>query len=94
MVPRHRPTSATQVTFLGPLSPLTAAVVGWAALGQTLTPVQLAGMALAFGATVAGQLRPGGGPSAPRTPRRAATEPAPVHAPRTVAATPAPARHG
>ncbi|HLL34410.1 MAG TPA: EamA family transporter [Streptomyces sp.] len=50
--------TATQVTFLGPLSPLTAAVVGWAALGQTLTPVQLAGMALAFGATVAGQLAP------------------------------------
>ncbi|MGC0403292.1 putative blue pigment (indigoidine) exporter [Streptomyces sp. SAI-126] len=47
--------TATQVTFLGPLSPLTAAVVGWAALDQTLTPVQLAGMALAFGATVAGQ---------------------------------------
>jgi len=47
--------TATQATFLGPLSPLTAAVVGWAALGQTLTPVQLAGMGLAFGATVAGQ---------------------------------------
>ncbi|GGR65729.1 ABC transporter permease [Streptomyces humidus] len=56
--------SATQVTFLAPLSPLTAAVVGWAALGQALTPVQLTGMALAFGATVAGQLgagRPGAG---------------------------------
>ncbi|MCT7353110.1 EamA family transporter [Streptomyces sp. 15-116A] len=51
--------SATQVTFLGPLSPLTAAVVGWAALGEALTPVQLLGMALAFGATVAGQLRTG-----------------------------------
>ncbi|KOG32432.1 EamA family transporter [Streptomyces resistomycificus] len=50
--------SATQVTFLGPLSPLTAAVVGWAALGQALTPVQLVGMALAFGATVVGQLGP------------------------------------
>ncbi|MEV5544616.1 EamA family transporter [Streptomyces sp. NPDC052309] len=50
--------SATQVTFLGPLSPLTAAVVGWAALGEALTPVQVAGMALAFGATVAGQLAP------------------------------------
>ncbi|SMQ16322.1 probable blue pigment (indigoidine) exporter [Streptomyces sp. Ag82_O1-12] len=47
--------AATQVTFLGPLSPLTAAVVGWAALGQALTPVQLVGMGLAFGATVAGQ---------------------------------------
>ncbi|QIJ62701.1 EamA family transporter [Streptomyces sp. JB150] len=50
--------TATQVTFLGPLSPLTAAVVGWAALGQALTPLQLGGMALAFGATVAGQLAP------------------------------------
>jgi probable blue pigment (indigoidine) exporter len=50
--------AATQVTFLGPLSPLTAAIVGWTALGQALTPLQLAGMALAFGATVAGQLRP------------------------------------
>jgi probable blue pigment (indigoidine) exporter len=57
--------TATQVTFLGPLSPLTAAVVGWAALGQTLTPVQLAGMALAFGATVAGQL--GARPTAGRS---------------------------
>ncbi|MER7191748.1 EamA family transporter [Streptomyces flaveolus] len=57
--------SATQVTFLGPLSPLTAAVVGWAALGQTLTPVQTAGMALAFGATVAGQLTPGKRPGRP-----------------------------
>ncbi|MFF5985341.1 EamA family transporter [Streptomyces olindensis] len=47
--------TATQVTFLVPLSPLTAAVVGWAALGQALTPVQLVGMGLALGATVAGQ---------------------------------------
>ncbi|MFE1928736.1 EamA family transporter [Streptomyces asoensis] len=78
--------TATQVTFLGPLSPLTAAVVGWAALGQALTPVQLTGMALAFGATVAGQragtgrgagtgkgARPGAG-----RPRRRTD---PVHAP-------------
>ena len=50
--------SATQVTFLAPLSPLTAAVVGWAALGEALTALQLAGMALAFGATLAGQLAP------------------------------------
>ncbi|MFC9464798.1 EamA family transporter [Streptomyces coelicoflavus] len=52
--------SATQVTFLGPLSPLTAAVIGWAALGEALGPVQLAGMALAFGATLAGQRAPRG----------------------------------
>ncbi|MFJ3879626.1 EamA family transporter [Streptomyces sp. NPDC090077] len=55
--------TATSVTLLGPLSPLTAAVIGWAALGQALSPVQLAGMALAFGATVFGQL-PGRGAKA------------------------------
>ncbi|MER6381971.1 EamA family transporter [Streptomyces sp. NPDC001250] len=62
--------TAPQVAFLGPLSPLTAAVVGWAALGQSLTPVQVMGMALAFAATLAGQLGergrrggPGGGES-------------------------------
>ncbi|MEJ1196061.1 MULTISPECIES: EamA family transporter [unclassified Streptomyces] len=60
--------SATQATFLGPLSPLTAAVVGWAALGQALTPVQLAGMALAFGATAAGQLAPRAKTAAPSIP--------------------------
>ncbi|GHG03594.1 ABC transporter permease [Streptomyces albogriseolus] len=49
--------TATQATLLGPLSPLTAAVLGWAALGESLTAFQLGGMALAFGATVAGQLR-------------------------------------
>ncbi|MFE0453300.1 EamA family transporter [Streptomyces sp. NPDC058914] len=68
--------TATQVTFLGPLSPLTAAVVGWVALGQALTAVQLAGMALAFGATVAGQLTP-----RPRLRPRTASAAAPVAAP-------------
>ncbi|MEU8842092.1 EamA family transporter [Streptomyces roseus] len=48
--------TATSVTLLGPLSPLTAAAIGWAALGQALSPVQVLGMAIAFGATVAGQL--------------------------------------
>ncbi len=68
--------TATQVTFLGPLSPLTAAVVGWAALGEALTPLQLTGMALAFGATVAGQLRAGGAAEAPvrPSPRRGTSE--------------------
>ncbi|NNN32579.1 EamA family transporter [Streptomyces sp. S3(2020)] len=61
--------SATQVTFLGPLSPLTAAIIGWAALGQALTPVQLAGMAVAFGATVAGQLGSGTARAARRSER-------------------------
>lgn len=53
--------TATSVTLLGPLSPLTAAVIGWAALGQALTPVQVLGLAIAFGATVAGQLAAGSG---------------------------------
>lgn len=52
---------ATRAGFLGPLSPLTAAVTGWAALGQALTPVQALGMALAFAATLAGQLGSGAG---------------------------------
>ncbi|WP_075735106.1 EamA family transporter [Streptomyces acidiscabies] len=50
--------SVTQVSLLGSLSPVTAAVVGWAALGQSLTALQLVGMGVALGATVIGQLRP------------------------------------
>ncbi|MFD7228035.1 EamA family transporter [Streptomyces sp. NPDC059881] len=50
--------TATSVTLLGPLSPVTAAVIGWAALGQGLTAVQLLGMAIAVAATVAGQVAP------------------------------------
>ncbi|MFJ4717131.1 EamA family transporter [Streptomyces sp. NPDC088785] len=46
---------ATRATFLGPLSPLTAAVIGWAVLGQGLTALQLVGTGLALGATVLGQ---------------------------------------
>ncbi|MER5882197.1 EamA family transporter [Streptomyces sp. NPDC001941] len=59
--------TATSVTLLGPLSPLTAAVIGWAALGQALTPVQLLGMAIAFGATLAGQRAAAPKPVAPAT---------------------------
>ncbi|MEU8761029.1 EamA family transporter [Streptomyces sp. NPDC048659] len=50
--------SASSVTLLGPLSPITAAVIGWAALGQALGPVQLLGMVIAFGATLLGQMGP------------------------------------
>lgn len=46
---------AARVSLLNLLAPLTATLIGWAALGQTLTPVQLAGMTLAFGAVVWGQ---------------------------------------
>jgi probable blue pigment (indigoidine) exporter len=50
---------AAQVSLLGLLSPVVATVVGWAALSQSLSAVQIAGMALAFGAVVWGQ-RAGG----------------------------------
>lgn len=46
---------ATSVSFLQLLSPLSAAVIGWAALGQALTPLQLVGMAIALGSTFLGQ---------------------------------------
>jgi probable blue pigment (indigoidine) exporter len=81
--------TATQAGFLGPLSPLTAAAVGWAVLGQALTPVQLAGMAMAFGATLAGQLgegrgRPGGRRSFTRAGRNAEAAAAPAARPSTL----------
>ncbi|MBB5913667.1 putative blue pigment (indigoidine) exporter [Nocardia transvalensis] len=47
--------AATSVAFLGLLSPLSAAVIGWAWLGQALTPLQLLGMAIALGGTLLGQ---------------------------------------
>jgi probable blue pigment (indigoidine) exporter len=46
---------ATSVAFLGLLSPLSAAVLGWAALGQALAPLQLLGMAIALSGTLLGQ---------------------------------------
>jgi probable blue pigment (indigoidine) exporter len=64
---------ATSVAFLALLSPLSAAVIGWSALGQALTPLQLLGMALAFGGTLAGQ--------APARPRPATGETPPPAAP-------------
>ncbi|MFF4869620.1 EamA family transporter [Streptomyces sp. NPDC000961] len=81
--------SASSVTLLGPLSPVTAAIIGWAALGQALGPVQLLGMAIALGATLAGQLNPRR-PGAPtetfstdeRKDREASAEPEASEAPR------------
>ncbi|GID27350.1 EamA family transporter [Paractinoplanes brasiliensis] len=46
---------AARLALLGLLSPLVATVVGWAALGQSLTPLQVAGMVVAFAAVVWGQ---------------------------------------
>jgi probable blue pigment (indigoidine) exporter len=65
---------ATSVAFLTLLSPLSAAVIGWAALGQALTPLQVLGMAIAFGGTLLGQVR------GTRTHRAPAQAPAPTPA--------------
>ncbi len=47
----------TALSFLSLLSPVGAAVIGWLALGQSLSPLQLFGLLLALGGTVLGQLR-------------------------------------
>ncbi|TQM29458.1 DMT family transporter [Nocardia bhagyanarayanae] len=46
---------ATSVAFLGLLSPVSAAVIGWVALGQALTGLQILGMVIALGGTLLGQ---------------------------------------
>lgn len=48
----------TSVAPLALLSPLMAAVLGVVALGETLSPVQLVGLAIALASVVAGQLAP------------------------------------
>ncbi|MFD6398807.1 EamA family transporter [Nocardia sp. NPDC060249] len=55
---------ATSVSFLGLLSPVSAAVIGWIALGQALTALQIVGLGIALAATVVGQLpsKPVAGP--------------------------------
>ncbi|WP_228536802.1 EamA family transporter [Nocardia sp. XZ_19_231] len=47
---------ATSVSFLGLLSPVSAAVIGWIALGQALTALQMIGLGVALAATVFGQM--------------------------------------
>ncbi|HET9138987.1 EamA family transporter [Actinophytocola sp.] len=61
---------ATQVSFLGLLSPVVATVIGWLVLHQPLTPAQLAGALLVLGALIA---------AIPRTTRQPV--PAPVRKP-------------
>ncbi|WP_246090672.1 EamA family transporter [Nonomuraea deserti] len=50
--------SATQVTFLGLLSPVVATALGWLVLGQRLTAAQAFGAVVVLAALVAAQLRP------------------------------------
>jgi probable blue pigment (indigoidine) exporter len=47
-----------RVSLLGLLSPVVATGVGWLALHQGLTPLQLIGIAFVLGAVVVGQTRP------------------------------------
>jgi probable blue pigment (indigoidine) exporter len=60
---------ATDVTFLGLLSPVVATVAGWAVAGQALTGGQLLGAAVVLGALIAGQTAgrrtAGSGPAVP-----------------------------
>ena len=46
---------AASVAFLGLLSPIVATAIGWAALGQSLTSLQLAGAVLVGASIVAGR---------------------------------------
>ncbi|MDO5494723.1 MAG: EamA family transporter, partial [bacterium] len=48
----------TSTSLLGPLSPITAAALGWLVLDQALTPVQTLGFTVALTASVLGQIRP------------------------------------
>ncbi|MFI9010118.1 EamA family transporter [Actinosynnema sp. NPDC053489] len=52
-----RELAATQVTFLGLLSPVVATAVGWLALGQGFTAWQAVGAAVVLGALVVAQRR-------------------------------------
>ncbi|MDO3647583.1 EamA family transporter [Nocardia mangyaensis] len=55
---------ATSVAFLGLLSPVSAAVIGWIALGQALTVLQILGLVIALAGTVLGQIPPKSPPAA------------------------------
>ncbi|WP_409330706.1 EamA family transporter [Trujillonella humicola] len=57
-----------RVSFLGLLSPVVAATVGWVLLGQVLSPLQLAGTALALATVVLAQRSPSPVPSRTPTP--------------------------
>jgi len=57
---------AGRISFLGLLSPVVAATVGWLVLGQSLGPAQLLGTALALGALVLAQRPAGTAPAGSR----------------------------
>lgn len=86
---------ATSVSLLGFLSTLSAAVIGWIALGQSMGPLQLTGMAVALGGTLLGQrtATPGADPRrrAPRTPATTVSGAAGSPPPGAAGAAPCPA---
>ena len=72
---------STSLSFLSLLSPVGAAVIGWIALGQQLSPLQLLGLTLALGSTVLGQLHPAPTLASPPAPAPAQiSAPIPVRA--------------
>ena len=54
---------ASRVVFLALVAPIVATLMGWVALGEQLTALQVLGMAVALGALVAGQSAGGSGAS-------------------------------
>src|SRR5262249_28451418 len=85
---------ATSVSFLALLSPPSAAIIGWAARGQALAPLQLVGMALALGGTLAGQTPTRRRPETAIDRRRPETAVEPQPDPATARTTPVTARRG
>ncbi|MDN3238563.1 EamA family transporter [Glycomyces tritici] len=65
--------SVVPLSFLGLLSPLTAATVGWLVLGETFTVLQTAGFAVALAATVTAQLQNRPKRQVPPAPRKILT---------------------
>jgi probable blue pigment (indigoidine) exporter len=53
-----RELTPTNVTFLSLLSPVVATAVGWLALGQQLTALQLLGALIVLAALISAQLKP------------------------------------
>ncbi|WP_306358805.1 MULTISPECIES: EamA family transporter [unclassified Nocardia] len=73
---------ASSAALLGLLSPVSAAVIGWIALGEALSPIQVLGIVIALTGTLLGQLG-----AAPKPAVRAETPAVPAVTPRTLSRT-------
>jgi probable blue pigment (indigoidine) exporter len=65
----------SRVAPLALLSPVVAVLLGWWALGQVMTPVQLAGMLVVVGSIALSQAAQRDSPARPTVPRSPATSP-------------------